>query len=189
MTAFTMNTVTEYVRDQLSDLSNVSFTPRQDIADTIRDALESNGFEALETTYDAEAWDVVAGSDFTRFNVSCDFSDCKNALECLKLEADEILREAYHQQLDSILNTVAACVEEAFTPGESDFKGASGFYIDEIQLVKGCSLGSVSHSFEYDLTAGEGNAESVCVWLPQRRLYFKVHGMEFIAELLEDDAE
>lgn len=182
MTAFTFSTVNEHVESNLSALSGVVFGPRDDFADVLRDALDDNHYGAPENIYNDDAWSIVSGGDFARYQPECDFSDCKTAVECVTEEAQAILREAYDEALSGVLTTVACCLEQVFSLSESDFTGASRYSVEEIRQVSGARFGDVPHSLEFDLN--ESAAHSVCVWLEQRELFFKVHGMAFSAELV-----
>lgn len=189
MSEFTMRNVYSHVESNLCSLNGLTFSPRCDVADIIRDALESDNATAPEAIYYADAWNVVAGSDFASVDVDIDFSDCKNALDCVTREANEILDSAYHSCQEEMLTTLACCMEELFSL-DNQFPGASRYTVEEVRQVKGCALGYVPHSYEFDLNADGSDApESVCVWIPQRQLYFKAYGMEFVAELVEIETE
>jgi len=185
MPEFTVSTVIEHVESNLSSLKGVVFDRRDDFAEVLRDALDENLYGAPENIYNDDAWSIVSGTDFARYQPECDFGDCKTAVECVTQEAQAILSEAYSEELDSVLTTIACCLEQVFYLTESDFTGASRYSVEEIRQVDGARFGDVPHSLEFDLN--ESAAHSVCVWLEQRELFFKVHGMAFSAELVLND--
>jgi len=188
MSEYTRRNIAEAIESNLNGLTGLVFDRRDNVADMIRDALDSANYFAPTVDYSSDAWAIVTGSDFAQVNVDCDFSECKNAVQCVELEANDILREAYSEDLDGVLTTIASALGDVFDLDEKDFSGASRYQVDEIRQCSGARLGDISHSLEYDLRSVDSTgAESVCVWLEHRELYFKVHGMEFCATL--DDAD
>lgn len=191
MSEYTRRNIAEAIEANLTGLTGLVFDRRDDVADVIRDALDSANYYAPTVDYSSDAWAIVTGSDFAQVDVKCDFSECDNAVACVELEANEILREAYSEDLDAVLTTIASALGDVFDLDDRDFTGASRFEVQEIRQCDGARLGHLSHSLEFDLRSVDSTgAESVCVWLEQREIFFKVHGMAFSAELVEiEEAE
>lgn len=187
MSEYTYRNVIDHVSSNLSSLIGLAFTSRCDVADIIRDALDSDRATAPEAIYYHDGWNIVAGRDFNSVDVDVDFSDCKSATDCVMLEANMILDSAYHSEVENALTDIVAAVDAVFNLDASDFPGAGAFYIDEIRSAEGVSLDHLPHDYEFDIDADD--TESACVWLKQRKITFKVRGMKFIADLLEQDAE
>jgi len=188
MSEYTRRNIAEAIEANLSGLTGLTFDRWDNVADIIRDALDSARYEAPSVDYSSDAWAIVAGADFAQVEPECDFSECDNAIACVELEANAILREAYSEDLDGVLYTIGSALADVFALDEKDFTGASRYQVSEIRQCSGARLGDISHSLEYDLRSVDSTgAESVCVWLEHRELYFKVHGMEFCATL--DDAD
>lgn len=188
MPEYTRRNIAEAIESNLNGLTGLVFDRRDNVADMIRDALDSANYFAPTVDYSSDAWAIVTGGDFAQVDVQCDFSECENAIQCVELEANDILREAYSEDLDGVLTTIASALGDVFDLDEKDFSGASRYQVDQIRLCDGARFGHLSHSLEYDLRSVDSTgAESVCVWLEQRELFFKVHGMAFSAELVDAD--
>ena len=191
MSEYTRRNIAEAIEANLSGLNGLTFDRRDDFADVIRDALDAANYFAPTVDYSSDAWAIVTGLDFAKVDIECDFSECKNAVACVELEANAILNEAYSEDLDGVLTTIASALNDVFDLDEKDFTGASRYQVNEIRQcdsARDVRLGYIAHSLEYDLRSVDSTgASSVCVWLEHRELYFKVHGMAFCATL--DDAD
>lgn len=189
MSDFTINSVAAHVRSNLSSLSgDLRFTDRDDVAEMLRDELDSNHFDAPEVIYYHDGWAVVTGGDFNSYECAdLDFSDCKSATDCVMQEANGLVYQAYGELLSTALEEVAEAVQEVLDMQLTDARTGKRYYISEVEQVSGCALGYLPHDIEEDLSAD--NASSVCVWFGARRVYFTSNGLELAATLEEEDED
>ena len=105
MSNFTLNTVLESIR---SDVQDVLSRLDQDVINELTpsdvcDLLDENSYFAPEVIYYADAWEVIAGSTFNDYNVNdLDFNGCQYALDCVMLEANHLVSEAYYSEREAI---------------------------------------------------------------------------------------
>lgn len=189
MSNFTLNTISAHIASNLSSLSgDLRFTDRDDVAEMLRDELDSNNYDAPEVIYYADGWEVVAGGQFNNYECAdLDFSGCDSATACVMQEANGLVYQAYSEMLDSALQEVAEAVQEVLDLQLTDMRTGKKFYISEVEQVSGCALGYLPHDIEEDLAAS--GASSVCVWFGSRRVYFTSNGLELAATLEEEDTD
>lgn len=105
MTTFTLNTVLDSIKSDINDiLRNLSQNEINELTPSdVCDLLEDNHYYAPEVIYYADAWEVVAGSSFNDYSSGFnDFSECGNALDCLMLEANALVNDAYYIEREAI---------------------------------------------------------------------------------------
>lgn len=105
MNTFTLNTVLNSIKSDVQDvLSRLTQDELNDLTPSdVCDLLDENSYYAPEVIYYADAWEIVAGSSFNDYEASClDFSNCDNALDCLMLEANALVNDAYYCEREEI---------------------------------------------------------------------------------------
>ena len=123
--------------------------------DDIADLLDNSGAPSVD--YAADAWEIVAGSDYDDIDPeNLDFSDCKTALECLTREAEEKIRLAYEQEKETMIDGIAAVLDELECLGPDDC------ILSHVNIFSDYPLGEIPHIDEIDLPRTD--AESVKVW-------------------------
>ena len=112
---------------------------------------------APSVDYAADAWEIVAGREYDDIEPeNLDFSDCKSSLECLTREAEEKIRLAYAQEKETMIDGIAAVLDELECIGPDDH------ILDYVRILADYPLGDIPHIDEIDLPSTD--AESVKVW-------------------------
>ena len=112
MQNFTLNNVLKFIESDIRDvLRNLSQDEINELtAEDVVELLDENSYFAPEVTeviYYADAWEVVAGSSFNDYSADyLDFSNCKNAIDCVMHEAQGIIDSVYYQNRDEIAQNV-----------------------------------------------------------------------------------
>ena len=109
MQNFTLNNVLKFIESDVRDvLRNLSQDEINELtAEDVAELLDENSYFAPEVIYTADAWEIVAGSSFNDYNAEyLDFSNCKNAIDCVTQEAQGILNSVYYQNRDEIAQNV-----------------------------------------------------------------------------------
>ena len=109
MQNFTLNNVLKFIESDVRDvLRNLSQDEINELtAEDVVELLDENSYFAPEVIYTADAWEIVAGSSFNDYNAEyLDFSNCKNAIDCVTQEAQGILNSVYYQNRDEIAQNV-----------------------------------------------------------------------------------
>lgn len=122
MSTFTLNSVLDSIRSDVQDvLRNVSDDKlRYMTAEDVCNLLDENHYYAPEVIYYADAWEIVAGSSFNDYSAGFnDFSACENALDCLMIEANALVNDAYYTERENIAQEVLEGLQEML-PDESD---------------------------------------------------------------------
>ena len=114
MSNFTLNTVLVSIK---SDIHDVLRSLSQDEINNLTpsdvcDLLDDNHYFAPEVIYYADGWEVVAGSSFNDYSAGSsfkdysagnnDFSECESALDCVMLEANALVNDAYYSEREAI---------------------------------------------------------------------------------------
>lgn len=122
MSNFTLNSVLDSIRSDVEDvLRNVSDTDLRDMtADDVCDLLDDNSYFAPEVIYYCDGWEIVAGSSFNDYSAGYnDFSNCESSLDCIMLEAQSLVNDAYYSERGEIAQDVLEGLQEML-PDESD---------------------------------------------------------------------
>lgn len=109
MTTFTLNTVLNSIKSDVQDvLRNLSQDELNELTPSdVCDLLDENSYYAPEVIYYADAWEVVAGNSFNDYEASClDFSGCENSLDCIMIEANALVNDAYYSEREAIASEV-----------------------------------------------------------------------------------
>lgn len=105
MSNFNLNTVLDSIKSDVQDvLSRLSQYEISELTPSdVCDLLDENSYYAPEVIYYADAWEVVAGSSFNDYSAEClDFSGCEGSLDCLMLEANGLVNDAYYNEREAI---------------------------------------------------------------------------------------
>lgn len=105
MNTFTLNTVLYSIKSDIQDvLRNLSQDELNELMPSdVCDLLDENSYFAPEVIYYADAWEIVAGSSFNDYSAGYnDFSECDNALDCLMIEANALVNDAYYSEREAI---------------------------------------------------------------------------------------
>ena len=109
MSNFTLNTVLNSIKSDVQDvLSRLSQDEINELTPSaVCDLLDENRYYAPEVIYFADAWEVVAGSSFNDYSAEClDFSKYEGSLDCLMLEANALVNDAYRSERGAIASEV-----------------------------------------------------------------------------------
>ena len=123
MSNFTLNKVLDHIRSDVEDvLCNVSDNDLRDMTpEDVCELLESNHYYATEVIYYADAWEIVAGSQFNNYSAEyLDFTNCKNSIDCIMLEAQEILTSVYFSEREKIASEVLESLQENLADESED---------------------------------------------------------------------
>ena len=115
MSNFTLNEVLDYIRSDVEAvLRNVSENDLRDMTpEDVVELLENNHYYATEVIYYADAWEIVAGSQFNNYNAEyLDFSQYKNAIDCVMHEAQGIIENVYYSEREAIAAEVLESLQE-----------------------------------------------------------------------------
>lgn len=105
MTTFTLNTVLNSIKSDINDiLRNLSQDELNELTPSdVCDLLDDNHYCAPEVIYYADGWEVVAGSSFNNYSTGYqDFSECESSLDCIMLEANALVNDAYYSEREAI---------------------------------------------------------------------------------------
>lgn len=122
MTNFTLNSVLESIRSDVKDvLRNVAdHDLRNMTAEDVCDLLDDNNYYAPEVIYYADGWEIVAGNQFNKYSAGVlDFSECESSLDCIMLEANNLINDVYYTEREAIAQEVLEGLQEML-PDESD---------------------------------------------------------------------
>ena len=122
MSNFTLNKVLDHIRSDVQDvLKNVSDNDLRDMTpEDVAELLENNHYYATEVIYYADAWEIVAGSQFNNYNAEfLDFSNCKYSIDCVMHEAQGIIENVYYSEREAIAAEVLESLQENL-PDESE---------------------------------------------------------------------
>ena len=122
MTNFTLNSVLESIRSDIKCvLRNVAdHDLRNMTAEDVCDLLDENSYYAPEVIYYADAWEIVTGNQFNKYSSDfLDFSECESSLDCIMLEANNLINDVYYTEREAIAHEVLECLLEML-PIESD---------------------------------------------------------------------
>ena len=109
MSNFTLDTVLDSIKSDIQDvLSRFSqdeinkLTPSE-----VCGLLDENSYYAPEVIYNFDAWEIVAGSSFSKYSADfLDFSECEGSLDCIMQEARGLVNDAYHSEREAIASEV-----------------------------------------------------------------------------------
>lgn len=105
MSNFTLNTVLDSIKSDIHDvLSRLDQDAINEMTSSdVCDLLDENSYFAPEVIYYCDAWEVVAGSSFKDYSAEyLDFSNCENSLDCIMLEAQGLVNDAYYSEREAI---------------------------------------------------------------------------------------
>lgn len=122
MSNFTLNYVLESIRSDIKDvLRNVAdHDLRNMTAEDACDLLDDNNYYAPEVIYYADGWEIVAGDQFNKYSAGVlDFSECESSLDCIMIEANALVNDAYYTEREAIAQEVLEGLQEML-PDESD---------------------------------------------------------------------
>lgn len=105
-----LNDLKSYIRSDIAEiLTNLEIESidRFDIEkhkNEVKEYFDSNHYEEPTTTTWHEAWEVVAGNEYSKYSKPLTFEGCESSIDCVVYEANELVREAYQDLFDDILN-------------------------------------------------------------------------------------
>lgn len=181
--AINVKEMRSHIRSQLLELAgynDMTFSPRDDVADEMREALDEHHYSApnIETYYDA--WQIIGCQHPYEMawyvDFSTDYASCKNAKECMLQDANGYAGEAYRHYLDLEVNELAEMAAELFA-----FNGVPGKYVEEVKLTNTCNFDYIPHDFE--------TRDGIAVWVNQNYISVEVCGVRLSAELVEEENE
>ena len=123
MSNFTLNKVLDHIRSDVQDvLSRVSDNDLRDMTpEAVCELLENSHYYATEVIYYADAWEIVAGSQFNDYNADdLDFSQCKNSIDCVMREAQGIIDNVYYSEREAIAAEVLESLQENLSDESED---------------------------------------------------------------------
>lgn len=123
MSNFTLNTVLDSIKSDVQDvLRNVSDNDLRDMtADDVCNLLDDNSYFAPEVIYYADGWEIVAGSSFNDYSAGYnDFSNCESSLDCIMMEANALVNDAYYSERGEIAQDVLEGLQEMLSPENDD---------------------------------------------------------------------
>lgn len=123
MTNFTLNSVLESIRSDIKDvLRNVAdHDLRNMTAEDVCDLLDDNSYYAPEVIYYADGWEIVAGNQFNKCSAGVlDFSECESSLDCIMLEANNLINDVYYTEREAIAQEVLESLQEALSDESDD---------------------------------------------------------------------
>ena len=109
MSNFTLNTVLDSIKSDIQDvLSRLSQDEINELTPSgICNLLDENSYYAPEVIYNADAWEVVAGSSFSKYSTDfLDFSECESSLGCIMQEANSLVNDVYRSEREAIASKV-----------------------------------------------------------------------------------
>ena len=109
MTTFTLNTVLDSIKSDTQDvLSRLSQDEINELTPSgVCDLLDENNYGAPDVIYYADAWEIVAGSSFSKYSADfLDFSECEGSLDCIMQEACALVNDVYRSEREAIASEV-----------------------------------------------------------------------------------
>lgn len=122
MSNFTLNYVLDSIRSGVQDvLRNVAdHDLRNMTAEDVCNLLDENNYYAPEVIDYADGWEIVAGNQFNKYSAGfLDFSECESSLDCIMLEANNLINDVYYTEREKISQEVLEGLQEML-PDESD---------------------------------------------------------------------
>ena len=123
MSNFTLNSVLNSIRSDVQDvLRNVAdHDLRNMTAEDVCDLLDENHYYAPEVIYYADGWEIVAGNQFNEYSAGVlDFSECESSLDCIMLEANNLINDVYYTEREKIAQEVLDGLQESLPPESDD---------------------------------------------------------------------
>ena len=114
MSNFTLNTVLDSIKSDVQDvLSRLSQDEINELTPSgVCDLLDENSYYAPEVIYNADAWEVVAGSSFNKYSADfLDFSECEGSLDCIMQEANSLVNDVYYSERETIASEVLGSLQ------------------------------------------------------------------------------
>ena len=109
MSSFTLNTVLDSIKSDVQDvLSRLTQDEINELTPSdVCDLLDEDSYYAPEVIYYADGWEIVAGSSFNGYSAGYnDFSNCDNSLDCIMLEANALVNDAYYSEREAIASDI-----------------------------------------------------------------------------------
>ena len=109
MSNFTLNTVLDSIKSDVQGvLSRLSQDEINELTPSdVCDLLDVNSYSAPEVIYYADAWEVVAGNSFNDYSTDfLDFSECESSLDCIMIEANDLVNDVYRSEREAIASEV-----------------------------------------------------------------------------------
>ena len=109
MSNFTLDTVLDSIKSDVQDvLSRLSQDEINELTPSnVCNLLDENSYYAPEVIYNADAWEVVAGSSFSKYSADfLDFSECEGSLDCVMQEARGLVNDVYYSERGAIASEV-----------------------------------------------------------------------------------
>ena len=100
---FTLNYLENNIKstiEEIIDYNNITIKPnlgidKGEVIVLILEQFDCGLYDRLLPVYNGEMFDVISGSDFDMFNdVRNDFSNCETAMDCIQVEALNIVNVA-----------------------------------------------------------------------------------------------
>lgn len=106
MSVTTIKSMKKFINSQLTEVNRFNEFDENTSVDDLVLILEEHDYEAPSVVYHAEAYEIVAGPTFNDYypDENFDFSECENALDCLSIEANAILKSAYDNLLRDVIS-------------------------------------------------------------------------------------
>ena len=106
MSVTTINAMKNFINSQIVEINRFNEFDENTSIDDLVLILEEHDYESPEVIYNADAYEIVSGSQFNDYYPSekSDFSECENALDCLSIEANAILKSAYENLLRDVIS-------------------------------------------------------------------------------------
>jgi len=181
--AINVKEMRSHIRSQILEVAAMglsTFTPRDDVAEELRETLEANHYDAPNIETYSDAWEVI-GCHYPYemewyVDFSTDYASCKHAKECMLQDANGYAGEAYRHYLDRELKELAEMAAELFA-----FNGVPGKYVEEVKLTNTCNFDYIPHDFE--------THDGIAVWVKQNYISVEVCGVRLSAELVDEESE
>ena len=109
MSNFTLNTVLDSIKSDIQDvLSRLSQDEINKLTPSdVCGLLDENSYYAPEVIYNVDAWEIVAGSSFSKYSADfLDFSECEGSLDCIMQEARGLVNDVYYSEREKIASEV-----------------------------------------------------------------------------------
>ena len=114
MSNFTLNTVLDSIKSDVQDvLSRLSQDEINELTPSaVCGLLDENSYYAPEVIYNADAWEIVAGSSFSKYTADfLDFSECEGSLDCVMQEARGLVNDVYYSEREAIAQEVLGALQ------------------------------------------------------------------------------
>lgn len=171
----------DHIRSQVLEMAAmglVTFSPRDDVAEELRGAMEEHNYDAPNIESYSDAWEII-GCHYPYemewyVDFDTDYSKCKHAKECMLQDANGYANEAYNYYSGLVFNELAEMAAELFA-----FSGVAGKYVEEVKLTNTCNFDYISHDFE--------THDGIAVWVSQNYISVEVCGVRLSAELVDEE--